>query len=1154
MPAPISACLIVRDEPFLEKALQSVRDHVDEIVVVDTGSTDTTTLEVARKYADRVELFTGCNDPETGLIEDFSVARQHAFSFAKNEWIMWLDADDEVFGAENLPRLLQHGQQLKRTSQREIALLYPYEYTYNERGECVCLHYRERLISNKDAFRWVNPVHEVLVPIALAQLHTGDDLVFKHRRQYSQKKTELGRNLRILRKYIAKVGESDARQLYYLGLECANNGLWEEGIQHLWRYIDISGWDDERCMAALKLIEIYTTQAAVDGTTKETQLKLLNEGVRAGFKAIECRDEWSEGYIALSKLFYRLAMLGAGGSHEQRNWERCASFAKRGLALPPTKTLLFVNPIEREYDIHRYYNTALARIGDAAGALESCNTGLRRRPDDGNLQLNKKVYETHLAVVKAQEALAVLTSNGTLEPQMMGVIQSILSKQPHPLTSGPANSWSEYRKPEGYPRGVTVGDFPVARTTPHAQAWGIPEAWEHDDLPVRMTEAQLQSVVMLLWKEYLLHDEVTSAESFLRMAPYRVRHSTATERALWMTQKTTAWMDDVDGAAQRVNQHADATKESGVPLPGALSGQLAARWMLVTGPLRNGERLLDLGCSDGSMSNRLGMCGYDVTGVDLCRVSLGVATMKAKEFQTGATFVDSLFEKMADRLEGTFDTAICSDTYEHVKEPVSQLIAPTRRVLKPSGRMILCTPHGAWMRGQFVSWAHPWRNADDKGRSWLSLEEPRGHMVAPTPWSVAADFRADGWWVKDSHVVIYDGPFPDVDGQGHVYAEAYISPPSTSCGQTLDIVMACGDTLEEWTPASARRHGIGGSETAVIELTERLVRQGHRVRVYNKCGPNGEGIYSGVEYHKADKLDLVSSCDVLVAWRFAPLLDHVQARLKLLWVHDVTAVAANHGTLLQADRILALTDWHRDHLIAEHNVPAEQVIRTRNGIDLSRFSDKIVRNPHKVVYSSSPDRALPSLLQMWPQIRERVSDAELHVFYGFGNWEARAQDDKTKQLITVVKDQLNSLRDMGVVFRGRVPQQELAREFLSAGAWLYPTWWHETSCITAMEAQAAGLRIVTSSLAALDETVADRGVRIQGDWMSTDYQKAFIEAAVNALRKEGDEDRQQLQRYAESAFSWDGVAAAWNDLLLRSLHELADQPLVPYRAVRGFQR
>ena len=86
----ISACIIVRDEPLLSQAVESIRPYVDEIVIVDTGSEDTS---VARSLADVFEVYTECNGSD-GLIEDFSKARQRSFDLATNDAVVWIDADE----------------------------------------------------------------------------------------------------------------------------------------------------------------------------------------------------------------------------------------------------------------------------------------------------------------------------------------------------------------------------------------------------------------------------------------------------------------------------------------------------------------------------------------------------------------------------------------------------------------------------------------------------------------------------------------------------------------------------------------------------------------------------------------------------------------------------------------------------------------------------------------------------------------------------------------------------------------------------------------------------------------------------------------------------------------------------------------------------
>lgn len=352
--APISVAIIVKNEPLLEMCLLSIRKHVQEIVIVDTGSTDGTTQEVAKRYADIFEVYTGANNPETGLIEDFAKARNRSFELASEKnWIMWADSDDVIAGAENLNKIISE-YDIKKLGVDAVGILFPYEYSYSESGAVTCLHYRERLFSNKNFFNFVNPVHEVVTPKegAKVSLIPRDEIVFKHQRQYSAKQHEPGRNLRILRKHF-EANPNDARQMYYLGLETCNAGMIDEAIQLLSKYVDISGWDDERGMACLKLVDIFQARGQ------------YQEGIKWAFKTIEIMENWGEGYFALARMFYFFAM--QGGPQEFRNWTKCAHFAKTGLALPPTKTLLFVNPTDRDVEIHKYLNMALNKLGDVKG-------------------------------------------------------------------------------------------------------------------------------------------------------------------------------------------------------------------------------------------------------------------------------------------------------------------------------------------------------------------------------------------------------------------------------------------------------------------------------------------------------------------------------------------------------------------------------------------------------------------------------------------------------------------------------------------------------------------------------------------------------------------------------------------------------------------
>ena len=84
----LSVCLIVRnEEALLENCLKSVSQLADQLVVVDTGSTDKT-LEIARSFNAEIYHFKWC--------DDFAAARNESIKYATGDWILWIDADERL--------------------------------------------------------------------------------------------------------------------------------------------------------------------------------------------------------------------------------------------------------------------------------------------------------------------------------------------------------------------------------------------------------------------------------------------------------------------------------------------------------------------------------------------------------------------------------------------------------------------------------------------------------------------------------------------------------------------------------------------------------------------------------------------------------------------------------------------------------------------------------------------------------------------------------------------------------------------------------------------------------------------------------------------------------------------------------------------------
>ncbi|MDB5038338.1 MAG: waaE 3, partial [Bacteriovoracaceae bacterium] len=104
--ATLSVCYIVKNEEMLlEASLRSIETLAEEIIVVDTGSTDST-LQIAKKFSDRVESFKWC--------DDFSAARNFCASLAKSDWILFIDGDEilEENGEKEIRETIEAGKDI----------------------------------------------------------------------------------------------------------------------------------------------------------------------------------------------------------------------------------------------------------------------------------------------------------------------------------------------------------------------------------------------------------------------------------------------------------------------------------------------------------------------------------------------------------------------------------------------------------------------------------------------------------------------------------------------------------------------------------------------------------------------------------------------------------------------------------------------------------------------------------------------------------------------------------------------------------------------------------------------------------------------------------------------------------------------------------
>ena len=269
MPQTISLCMIVKDEEkYLEQCLNSVKDIVDEIIVVDTGSADKT-KEIAKRFNAKIFDFK--------WIDDFSAARNESIKHAKKDWILVLDAD-EVLDEEGLKKIKEFVRNnevdgylfLQKNYTNETSIAGFVNEEHKKDGKIYAGWYGSfiaRLFRNKKGYGFEGSVHELaehsiqnkngkIAATNVVLHHYGNadpDAVKKKRQFYLQ----LCKN---------KVKQNPAYSSYYeLGILYKENNNTEDAIKSLKKTIELN---PKHSNALYELGIIYERQNNYDEAIK----------------------------------------------------------------------------------------------------------------------------------------------------------------------------------------------------------------------------------------------------------------------------------------------------------------------------------------------------------------------------------------------------------------------------------------------------------------------------------------------------------------------------------------------------------------------------------------------------------------------------------------------------------------------------------------------------------------------------------------------------------------------------------------------------------------------------------------------------------------------------------------------------------------------
>ena len=255
----LGLCMIVKnEEQVLENCLSSCYELFDEIIIVDTGSSDNT-KKIAEKYATKILDYK--------WNYNFSDARNYSILNCSCDYFMWLDADDKI-SKENLQKLKDLKQRLN--DEKPNCVFIKYDTDFDENQKVIFSYFRERILKNDKLNLFIDPVHEVIIP--REKIIYCDDISIEHNKHLKIKdkqnnKKELKkiktRNLKIYEKQ--DKSKFSARQKFYYARELMANEKYKKSIFWFKKFLNSEdAFIENKIEACLNLSYIYSTLNMLD--------------------------------------------------------------------------------------------------------------------------------------------------------------------------------------------------------------------------------------------------------------------------------------------------------------------------------------------------------------------------------------------------------------------------------------------------------------------------------------------------------------------------------------------------------------------------------------------------------------------------------------------------------------------------------------------------------------------------------------------------------------------------------------------------------------------------------------------------------------------------------------------------------------------------
>ncbi len=372
------------------------------------------------------------------------------------------------------------------------------------------------------------------------------------------------------------------------------------------------------------------------------------------------------------------------------------------------------------------------------------------------------------------------------------------------------------------------------------------------------------------------------------------------------------------------------------------------------------------------------------------------------------------------------------------------------------------------------------------------------------------------------------------------------------------------------------KRGLGGSESAVIRMSEELAKIGFDVTVYNDCTSDDSrpGIYNDVKYSPVEnaKTHCLKYDVVVVSRSIKPIAEDwgivLEAKHVCLWMHDTFCEGDDQIEYLinvgKLNEIFTLSDWHTGYVThcdhgfrRNYDVLKNHIFMTRNGINATPKEWVNIRDkdPNLFVFNASVTKGMiPLVKQIWPQVKRNIPEAKLKIIGGFYKFREAAGPDQQQKDWAELQLQYGG----DIEFTGVITQQEISDILRKASYMIYPVGFPETFGISTLEALAHNVPLITCQFGALEETAIDLAswkikYPVEPNWaMQWLNQEQQVNIFVNkVIEAYNTPYLHQQKMYAcnqvKDISTWDTVALQWKQHLYKKLSEFL--PIDEYRKV-----